>query len=245
MTTNTHGLDRYITEDISRQVRQECGFGCVICGLAIIQYHHFDPEFTDAKIHDPGKIALLCGSCHDRARGFWSTDRVINARKHPITFKQGCSKDIFDFRDPFELFVGDSHFQNVRCIVRKSSGEEWFTIEPAESPEAPPRVSAKVYAADGSIELEILQNEWRCRTSVWDLTTEGSVIQLWRAPGEIALRLKARPPQGLEIQRLKMLFKGTGIEVKNDGTTVLVDSGIEIEMNTTAMPHGDAVFIVP
>jgi hypothetical protein len=246
MTRNIHGLDRNIPENIRRQVRQECGFGCVICGLAITQYEHIDPTFADAKFHDPKKIALLCGTCHDHiTRGTWSKDYVLRARRNPKTFQQGCARDAFDFRNPFHLFVGDSHFQNVRCIVRKSSGEEWFTVEPPEAPEGPPRLTAKFFCSKGLVELEILQNEWFCPTGVWDLKVEGPVIEVRSAPREIVLRLKAKPPHGLEIQRLKMLFKGTGIEVKNDGTTRLVVNGTEIEMNTSEVSNADAIFTVP
>lgn len=83
MTTNIHGLARDIPENVRRQVRQECGFGCVICGLAIIQYHHIDPEFVDAEIHDPKKIVLLCGSCHQRAKDFWSKDLILKRSAKP------------------------------------------------------------------------------------------------------------------------------------------------------------------
>jgi len=246
MTTNIHGLDRNIPEPIRRQVRQECGFGCVICGLAIAQYEHIDPTFADAEVHDPKKIALLCANCHDRiTRGIWSKDFVLRARKNPKTFQQGYARDVFQYENPFDLVVGDSHFDNIRCIVRTSSGEEWFTIEPSETQEGPPRLSAKFFGPKGMLELEIIRNEWSCPTNLWDLKTEGQVLEVRRAPGEIALRLKARPPHGLEIQRLKMLFNGTGIEVKNDGTMRLVVNGAEIEMNTSDVSNADAVFIVP
>jgi hypothetical protein len=239
-------LDRNIPESVCRQVRQECGFGCVICGLAIAQYEHIDPTFADAKIHDPKKIALLCGSCHDHiTRKVWSKDHVVSARRNPKTFQQGYARDAFDFKDPFELFVGDSHFQNVRCIVRKSSGEEWFTVEPPEAADGPPCLSAKFFGPTGLIELEILQNEWRCSTGVWDLKTMGPVIEVRRAHRKIALRLKARAPRGLEIQELNMMFENTGIKVNNDGTTRLVANGTEIEMNTSDVTNADAVFTVP
>jgi hypothetical protein len=33
--------------------------------------------------------------------------------------------------------------------------------------------------------------------------------------------------------------------VKNDGTTFLVNGGVEIEMNTSSVSNADAVFTVP
>ena len=58
--TNKHGLSRYIPEAIKREVRQRCGFGCVICGFGFYDYEHFDPDFADAKFHDPNGMTLLC-----------------------------------------------------------------------------------------------------------------------------------------------------------------------------------------
>ena len=62
--TNKYGLSRNIPEDVKLAVRQACGFGCVVCGMSIIEYEHIDPPFHDATVHDPTKIALLCATCH-------------------------------------------------------------------------------------------------------------------------------------------------------------------------------------
>ena len=51
---NKHGLSRTIDSGTKLAIRQRCGFGCIFCGLGIIQYHHFMPEFKDAITHDPG-----------------------------------------------------------------------------------------------------------------------------------------------------------------------------------------------
>lgn len=32
--TNRHGLSRYIPPNIKRTIRKQCGFGCVVCGVA-------------------------------------------------------------------------------------------------------------------------------------------------------------------------------------------------------------------
>ncbi|MXF04188.1 hypothetical protein FQ041_25950, partial [Escherichia coli] len=67
---NKHGLSRRIPETIKRQIRQRCGFGCVICGFGFYDYEHFKPDFVDAKIHDPNGMTLLCSQRNQkRARG--------------------------------------------------------------------------------------------------------------------------------------------------------------------------------
>ena len=246
ITKNIFGLDRYMPEDIKRQIRQECGFGCVICGLAVVQYEHIDPSFSEATSHDPKKIALLCGNCHDRvSRGIWSKERVIAARKTPITFKHGLTKDAFDLKAPFEVFVGDSRFRDVRCIIRTQSNDEWFSIEPPESPEAPPRISAKFYGPSGKPELEIIQNEWHCSIGIWDLRVSGFKIEVRTAPRNVMLRLISRPPHGLQIDYLRMSFLGSGILVNSDGSITMTANGSEIQMSQTEVNCAEAVFTIP
>jgi len=84
---NRHALPDYIPEPIAREIRQRCGFGCVICRK--------DPTFEDAQRHDPNCIVLLCGGCHDRVtRGFLSKDTVKRKALHPKCLEagQGLSK---------------------------------------------------------------------------------------------------------------------------------------------------------
>ncbi|MBI5374166.1 MAG: HNH endonuclease [Candidatus Schekmanbacteria bacterium] len=246
MTKNIHGLGRDIPEYIRRRVRQECGFGCVICGLAIAQYEHIDPPFSDATVHDPENIALLCGTCHDHVtRGIWSKEKILEARKTPKTFVQGYARDAFDFKAPFDLFVGDNCFADVHCVIRKSTGDEWFSIEAPEDAEAPPLLSAKFFALNGQPELEIYQNEWRCSTGIWDLQVSGQTIEVRTESRKVMLRLKARPPHGLEIQYLKMVFQNTGISIDNDGTVLLSVDGTQIQMKGSKVASADAVFNLP
>jgi hypothetical protein len=102
--TNKYGLTRDIPAGVKRAVRRACGFGCVICGHAIIQYEHFNPPFAEAKEHNPEGMALLCGGCHDRkTRGFLSVSTVAQARQNPRAFQRGYAHDLFDLRSPFIL----------------------------------------------------------------------------------------------------------------------------------------------
>ncbi len=157
----------------------------------------------------------------------------------------GYARDAFDFKDPFELFVGGNCFTDVRCVVRKSSGEEWFSIEPPESPNAPPRINAKFYGASGEPELVINQNEWKCVTGVWDLRVSGSIIEVRIAPRKVMLPLRARPPHGLEIQYLNMVFRDTGILIDEQGTVRLAMAGVQIQMKDTEVACANAVFNLP
>lgn len=87
---NKYGLSRDIPESVKLRIRQHAGFGCVICGLGIVEYEHVDPEFKDAKVHDPEKMTLLCPICHTKATsGLFSKDRVKEAMEDPVCKRKG------------------------------------------------------------------------------------------------------------------------------------------------------------
>lgn len=74
MSKNKHGLSRTIPDKIKEQVRKNSGFGCVICGVGIIEYEHVNPEFKDCTEHNSENITLLCPTCHSKkTRGFLSS----------------------------------------------------------------------------------------------------------------------------------------------------------------------------
>ena len=81
---NQYGLPRDIPDDIKRAVRKRCGFGCVICAGSVIDYEHFDPEFSRARQHIAAGITLLCPGCHaKKTRNLLSTRRVREADQNP------------------------------------------------------------------------------------------------------------------------------------------------------------------
>jgi len=52
-----------ISDPIKREVRQRCGFGCVICGVPIYDYEHMVPH-TEVQEHLANNVTLLCPTHH-------------------------------------------------------------------------------------------------------------------------------------------------------------------------------------
>ena len=99
---NKYGLKRYIRPAIKRLIRENSGFGCVICGGSDYTYEHIDPEFNDADAHDPNKMTLLCFACHGKVTTKkWSKEKVKQAMAAPFRKAQGYvigkNKEEFDF----------------------------------------------------------------------------------------------------------------------------------------------------
>ena len=159
---NKHGLSRDIPAAVRRTVRQTCGFGCVICGDAFYEYHHVNPPYVDAKIHDADKIVLLCHGCHGKIDAkILSNETVMREAKHPKCLQNNFSHLSMDMgHQKLRVMMGSNSLSNVRALV-KVGNETIFNMEPPEEPGGPVRLTAFFYDNLGSEVASIIQNEWR------------------------------------------------------------------------------------
>lgn len=210
---NRHGLSDDIPSPIAREVRQRCGFGCVICGKALYQYEHVDPTFEDAKRHDANCIVLLCGGCHDSVtRGFLSKDTVKEKALHPKCLEEGFSFGPFDIGTrPVEILLGTILARNTQTLIRVC-GENIFSVSPPPKPGQPFLINAFFSNKNGSPILSIVENEWRPSTDNWDVEAVGGRIIIRNAPRDFALVLRSEPPHRLVVERMAMEHKGIRIE---------------------------------
>jgi hypothetical protein len=126
---NQYGLSRYIPTSVRKEVRRRCGFGCVICGNAIITYEHMEPKFRDARRHEPSCITLLCGHHQqESSKGILSVETIKEYDADPITRRRGFANYVFDLggKTP-ELQLGPTKmlgdyrrgfFVNDKCLLR-------------------------------------------------------------------------------------------------------------------------------
>lgn len=206
---NKHGLSRNIPEQVKREVRQQCGFGCVICGTAIAQYEHYEPDFAEATEHLAKGITLLCGACHDKVtRGFWSKQKVSEASKSPICIKRGHAIDAFDisFQHPL-IRIGPATWINTSTIL-DVMGQTVLRIDPPEADGCPYRVSGVFSDDQTGNALVIDANEWKASASLWDVEVEGKTVTIRRKPRDIILRLVADPGKGITISKINLSYNG-------------------------------------
>lgn len=232
MTTNKYGLSRYISSDVRRKVRQRCGFGCVICGNAVFQYEHIDPPFSDATTHDPDKIALLCGRCHDKVtRQILSKETVLQHLARPKALESGYSREVFDITSsvPTIEFCG-TRFHGVKTIVAMM-GVEILSISPPEYPGAPMQISALFCDQQGFEVLRIVSNEYFSNATTWDIEVKGPRIIIRREPNDIALILRAKPPETIVIEQIAMYYRGARIEGREGGMiNAIAPNGAQLTM---------------
>ena len=227
---NKYGLSRAIPADVKRKVRQHCGFGCVVCGVGIIEYEHVDPEFHEAQKHESENIALLCPQCHARVtRKFCSKEKIKQAMINPICRKQGFTKEVFDFCGGHPTLQFGGMTLNNCPIPIKVAGHPLFKIEKPEVEGGPFRLSGIFCDIKGNGTLQIVENEWIASSANWDVEVSGGVIIIREAHKIIHLRLKVDPPNKLIVDYLNMNLGGWEFEANGDFLRVKYPSG---EINT-------------
>ena len=232
---NKHGLARDIPEAIKREVRQRDGFGCVVCGNAIIDYEHLNPEFSDATEHKAEGIVLLCLACHGKkTRGLLSKATVSDCSKAPAARRSGFSFGAFDVGTEHPTIVmGNITVTNTALLLRIYA-ESVLRVDPPEQAGGPFRLSASIYDRNATQILRIVENEWQTPSANWDVELVGRRITIRSASRNIDLVLRSDPPNKLIIERLHMNYRD--IEVScSEGATTRIRSNSEILIDTASM----------
>lgn len=209
---NKYGLKRYIPVDIKREIRKRCGFGCVRCGFGWYDYEHFNPDYYDAKEHNPDGMTLLCMSCNQkRNRGTLSRETVMVANKNPKCLQEGFTKESFDYgSNLIEVRFASNTFidcENIICIDDlpilsiKNPIEEGDTF----------LMSGIFFNSEGEKSFEIKDNEWFGEIDNWDIECIGKKIIIKENEKDITLIIRQEPPNLFVIEKINMLFNNTRI----------------------------------
>lgn len=206
---NRFGLARNIPAETKRAVRQACGFGCVICGNPFIQYHHADLAFANAVEHDPRKITLLCGGCHDRvSRGTYSDEKVREHIAKPYCRTNGPAFCDLDFGSvaPNVRFAG-TNFEDCVFPIRVAD-YGLIMLEKPTAPNSPVQISAFFTNTRGEVSVAISHNNVLLMPENWDATAEGTRLRIWDAARQPSLSLNLVPRQSIEIERIESTLLG-------------------------------------
>lgn len=217
---NRYGLPRTIKESVKKQIRKNCGFGCVICGAGIYEYEHVDPEYSAAKVHDPAKMTLLCGQCHGKkTRGFLSKEAVIAAMQDPYCRKSGFAKERLDIglKHPKVIFAGS--VLNKCNIPVMAKGKKLIEIKSPRSKGESYLINADFNDSTGKRALTIKNNIWKATSDVWDMKCEGGKITI-KENDKTHLILELQPPDTIAI--LKIDTKIDNVLIQGDTKNVTI-----------------------
>lgn len=212
---NRYNLRHRPPPDVRHAVRQACGFGCVLCGKALVHYDHFDPEFKDAREHKAEGIALLCGGHHDeKTRGWITNEQVAEGRRNPPALQAGFAhKELRIGADRIAVFFGSNRV-NGNGVLLRVRGQDLIAIKPPEAPGAPYRLSAVFHDRKGKLLCQIVENEYVIRSDLWDANIEGATLEIRHAKRDIALSITMLPGVGVRINRIDTFYAGKPVKVE-------------------------------
>lgn len=157
---NNYDLSRQIPEDVKRKVRKRVGFGCVKCGLGFYQYEHFNPDFKDAKEHNPNCITLLCPNCHAlKTTHKANSTHVKKWNETPKCLEQGYSRYLLPSvseNENLTIQIGNSRFYNPSAIL-VIDGEPIIKLEKSNNKDEPIHLTFK--SSENPNSNRIIKNE--------------------------------------------------------------------------------------
>ncbi|MDH0121029.1 MAG: cell division protein [Pseudomonas stutzeri] len=210
---------RNIPLPVQREVRQRCGFGCVICGMPLYEYEHME-EWAQVKRHVAEEITLLCDQHHREKTGGLLPKQVVRAaNSNPYNLREGISK-------PFTLHYAG----NEACVT---IGGNSFTCEDRGYGTAMVPISVDgtpligLILADGHFLLNLVifdeynkpvlhikNNQLFYSVSPWDIQLIGTTLTVREAHRKILIEIDFQPPGKVVINRGRFLRNGVEILVR-------------------------------
>lgn len=219
---NKHGLSRYIKASVKEKIRRDAGFGCVFCGCVLVEYEHIEPEFHNAKEHDPGKMTLLCPMCHDKVtKKHISKNKVWKAKESPKALKDGYVRDtLFVATDSLDINIGNAR-TSMMAIAIKLYGKPLFWFEPHSTEDGEEfRVCCIFYGPNGQPIAYINRNEYIAIVGKPDIVSKGSSLKITDKKLGCLLEISREGDEPLHIKRLFAQLYSTKVIIDGEDSPI-------------------------
>jgi hypothetical protein len=250
MSMTAHqAVNRGIPDGVKREVRQRCGFGCVICGLPLYEYDHME-GFAIVHRHVAEEIVLLCARHHaEVTSGLLPRSAVAKANKNPFNLRTGTSAayPLHFGGTECEIWMGTNSFSSgpagswdvLHAVVIDGVPLLAFTMDEGQL-----LLSAQIHDDDGNLVLLIEKNEMLYSTEPWDISLIGRTLTIRRKSRDIILKLKFDPDDNrVDVVRGRFGFNGVVLEIDDRHCAVLnnrtVLSGCSSHGITNGLVLGD------
>lgn len=202
-----------IGEDIKREVRQRCGFGCVVCGMPIYEYEH-KLEWAIVKRHVAEEITLLCPLHHtEKTKGLLPKVDVEIADKDPFNKRKGVtSRHLLHYKgNKIKLSLGESDFIYSKiddgCFVAPLFIDNEpvfiFRVEQGQL------LMSFIARNEENIPVfKILDNAVVINTLNWDVEWIGTTLTIREGKGRIFLKIDFLAPSEIAVRRARILHNG-------------------------------------
>ena len=222
---------RNIPLPIQREVRQRCGFGCVICGMPLYEYEHME-EWALVKRHVADEITLLCDQHHrEKTNRLLPKEVVRKANTEPFNLREGVSK-------PYLLhFSGEEAIVEIGGNTFSCVDQGYGTAMVPISVDGTPLIG--LILADGhfllnlvifneynSPVLHIKNNQLIFKPVAWDIQLVGTTLTVRENHRKILIEIEFCPPNKVIFKRGRFLRNGVEILVRPTNILIANNSTI-------------------
>lgn len=243
MSKDDQPNSRNIPLPIQREVRQRCGFGCVICGLPLYEYEHME-EWAVVQRHVAEEITLLCDQHHrEKTGGLLPKQMVREANANPFNLRKDCQKPYtFHFAgNHAEIELGSNTFTcenqgyntSFAPIVIDNLPLLGFVI-------ADDHLLFNLVAFDEMNEkiLHIKNNQLLYATMPWDIQLVGRKLTVREAHRKILIEIEFCPPNKVIINRGRFLLNGVEVLLSPERLMITNNAMILSKVSAVNCPVG-------
>jgi hypothetical protein len=207
---------RTIPAPMRREIRQRCGFGCVLCGLPLYHYDHME-DWAKAHRHVASEITLLCAGHHDeKTRGLLPNELVRAANASPANLKAGASRahSLRFSGGKATICLGNCTFGyknlgrvgGLTAIAVDGTPLIEFRLQDGHL-----LLSLTAYDTSNTEILSIRDNQLIHSAVPWDIEFVGTTLTIRAAAREIVFEIEFSPPSEVRVSRARLLRNGVEI----------------------------------
>ncbi|ESU25643.1 hypothetical protein FLJC2902T_30750 [Flavobacterium limnosediminis JC2902] len=208
-----------------REVRQRCGFGCVICGLPLYEYDHII-NYSIVQEHTPENLTLLCDQHHrEKTNKLLSIEQVIEANNNPYNvINANTTPYLLNFAgSDFSVILGD-----IRQFVPNVNSQNDFIIPflvnnkrliSFEIIEGKLFFNLVLLDEHDNLLLKIVENEMVFSSEQWDVEFVGRRLTIRKALGVIIFDIEFLIPNSVKIYKADFNCDGYWFKVREEGFT--------------------------
>jgi len=199
-----------IPQEIQREVRQRCGFGCVICGNPIYDYDHM-VNYSVTKRHLASELTLLCPNHHrDKTGKRMPLEKVLKANAKPYNLKSNQTSPYY-----IEQFFGNSGIIIFGSIGFPFEDRGFGNFMIPLIVDGIPII--KFVLIDNELFLDFVifdqrnvpilivkRNELTFKIGFWDITYIGTTLKIRQGSRNIYLEIDFRAPNTVDVKRMKL-----------------------------------------
>lgn len=239
-------MNRTPPTDVRRQLRKEVGFVCPVtdCENPYLEYHHFDPPWSERQHHEPSGMIALCAEHHAKADSGAFTNKQLHRYKREVVSHNRIVEGRFDWlRHNLLAVVGEFiYWETDINLIYKGNPVIWFKRDE----DGHLLLNVKMLTTSDEPRTIIEDNDWLSSGNPEDIVCppSGRLLEVKYANGD-RLRIEFKELKSeteakkrysnMNLHERGISFPITVVEVQN----AIAGAGICFERPETTLPGGN------